>query len=136
MSRRSALNRMDHSTEEMEVQEAPESLAAMPVRRPGMFVLEANDLDLVSHEKTAHRIPSSREVFTGMVRFVRSLLGLRDAVAVKRCKGTTRAGAACRGMAMANGLCRMHGGSRYTGLDRTVRQVRDRMTKAADQFAD
>jgi hypothetical protein len=49
------------------------------------------------------------------LRWVRRLLrfvGFRTRGPVPTCRGVTRLGQPCRGPAMANGLCRMHGGSR------------------------
>ncbi len=48
-------------------------------------------------------------------RWVRRLLrlaGLRPRGPIPTCGGVTRRGQPCRGLAMANGLCRLHGGSR------------------------
>ena len=42
--------------------------------------------------------------------------GLRTGVPVQLCKGMTRVGLPCRGPAMANGYCRLHGGSRRAPL--------------------
>lgn len=41
-----------------------------------------------------------------------SASGISPGFPVPRCSGLTRAGSPCRAPAMANGLCRMHGGSR------------------------
>jgi len=40
-------------------------------------------------------------------------MGLRTGKPAAVCMGVTRQGTACRGLAMANGYCRMHGGSRH-----------------------
>jgi hypothetical protein len=42
--------------------------------------------------------------------------GLSGARAVPLCRGITRQGQPCRGPAMANGYCRVHGGSRKRGV--------------------
>jgi len=44
-------------------------------------------------------------------RFLRAI-GLLRGRPVPRCNGLTRVGVSCRAPAMANGFCRMHGGSR------------------------
>ena len=44
-------------------------------------------------------------------RFLRAI-GFRTGRRVPTCNGLTRVGESCRAPAMANGLCRMHGGSR------------------------
>jgi len=50
-----------------------------------------------------------------LVRVLHSIMrrmGLRTGAPVPLCNGVTRRGLPCRGPAMANGYCRMHGGSR------------------------
>ena len=47
-----------------------------------------------------------------LMRRVKRWLGLRAGGPVPICTGLTRKGTPCRAPAMANGYCRMHGGSR------------------------
>lgn len=56
-------------------------------------------------------LPGRPSVFARWIRRTRRFLGLRVGPA-PRCAGFTRHGLPCRGPAMANGLCRVHGGSR------------------------
>jgi hypothetical protein len=69
----------------------------------------------VSHEV----LPASRPTLTRfdrVVRKVRRWLGLSVGRTPARCSGTARNGSACRGIAMDNGLCRMHGGKRERSI--------------------
>lgn len=114
-----ALTQMHPDSHEFEMLEPPGPFPANLEGRSGPFILQAIDFDTTGHEKA-----KGLELFSGMFRYVRSLLGLRDAVPastparvavavpVARCAGTTRAGNRCKGPAMANGFCRMHGGAR------------------------
>ena len=43
---------------------------------------------------------------------VRSGVGAGSSVPIRTCGGRTPHGAPCKGLAMANGFCRLHGGSR------------------------
>lgn len=67
-------------------------------------------------------------------RWIRKLLrmaGVRPPhVPVQRCHGTTRQGQPCRGPAMANGLCRLHGGSRHVSVVEKTRDLLDRVLPA------
>lgn len=47
-----------------------------------------------------------------ILRTVRRWLGMKSGGPVPTCSGWTRHGLKCRAPAMANGVCRMHGGSR------------------------
>jgi len=47
-----------------------------------------------------------------VVRRVKRWMGMRTGAVAPRCNGFTRRGLPCRGPAMFNGYCRMHGGSR------------------------
>jgi hypothetical protein len=63
--------------------------------------------------------PASRPTLSGFDRFVRKVrrwLGLSVGRTPARCSGTARSGSPCRGLAMDNGLCRMHGGKRAHSL--------------------
>lgn len=63
-------------------------------------------------------------------RWVRRLLrlaGLRPRGPLPTCSGVTRRGQPCRGMAMANGLCRLHGGSRNGLLVQDTRTLLGRL---------
>lgn len=58
-------------------------------------------------------LPKAPLSFTArVVRRLKRWLGMRTGVVVPRCNGLTRRGLACRGPAMINGYCRLHGGSR------------------------
>jgi len=48
-----------------------------------------------------------------VMRGIMRRMGLRTGKPAAVCMGVTRQGTACRGLAMANGYCRMHGGSRH-----------------------
>jgi len=50
--------------------------------------------------------------FGRLTRRVRRMLGMRIGGPVPICSGSTRRGVPCRAPAMANGFCRMHGGSK------------------------
>jgi len=66
-------------------------------------------------------------------RWVRRLLriaGIRTTGPVPTCGGVTRLGQPCRGMAMANGLCRMHGGSRSSSVAAKTRSALKRILPA------
>jgi len=67
------------------------------------------------------------------VRWLRKLLrlvGVKASAPVPRCQGTTRMGQACRGPAMANGFCRLHGGSRQGVVAEKARGLLDRVLAA------
>jgi hypothetical protein len=53
---------------------------------------------------------------------------LRTTTMVPRCSATTRRGQLCRGPAMANGYCRMHGGARVRPLAERILSVRETLT--------
>lgn len=53
-----------------------------------------------------------RSLFMRLKRRVTVWLGIRAGGPVPTCNAFTRRGLPCRGPAMANGYCRMHGGSR------------------------
>jgi hypothetical protein len=66
-------------------------------------------------------------------RWLRKLLrvaGVRTKIAVQRCQGTTRMGQPCRGPAMANGYCRLHGGSRRGVVAQKTRDLIERVLPA------
>lgn len=63
-------------------------------------------------------------------RWVRRLLrlaGLRPRGPLPTCGGVTRRGQPCRGLAMANGLCRLHGGSRSGVIEQESRTLLARL---------
>lgn len=64
------------------------------------------------------------------VRKVLRVAGLRPKVSVQRCHGTTRMGQPCRGPAMANGYCRLHGGSRHGTVIQKTRETIERFLPA------
>jgi hypothetical protein len=66
-----------------------------------------------------------------VVRRVRRWMGLRVSGPVPRCTGMTRRGLPCRAPAMANGLCRMHGGAPRRPLHQ--RFSRPRFSEAVEQ---
>ena len=66
-------------------------------------------------------------------RWVKRLLrdaGLRSNVPVRKCQGLTRMGQPCRGPAMANGFCRLHGGSRQGVVTEKTREMIGRVMPA------
>lgn len=67
-------------------------------------------------------------------RWVRRLLRLAGVrpphVPVQKCQGMTRQGQPCRGPAMANGYCRLHGGSRQLSVVAKTRDMLDRVLPA------
>jgi hypothetical protein len=66
-------------------------------------------------------------------RWVKRLLqiaGVRPNLPVQKCQGLTRMGQACRGPAMANGFCRLHGGSRHGAAVEKTRELIGRVTHA------
>jgi hypothetical protein len=66
-------------------------------------------------------------------RWVRRLLrfaGVRLGWPVPTCQGVTRLGRPCRGPSMANGFCRLHGGSRSGLLAQRTRSLLDRISHA------
>jgi hypothetical protein len=143
MSRvRDALKRADHMSRELAVRERP---AQAPIPTSERAPLDPARVDLRSETdfeepEAEQAIPRVRPSFLSrMIRRVRYRLGLRSGTPVPRCKGFTRVGLACRGPAMANGFCRMHGGSRYGKLGHAMQHLRDRMrgpAERADQFGD
>jgi hypothetical protein len=116
-----ALNQVHHDSHEFEMLEPPGPFPTNFEGRSGPFILQAVDFDTTGQERA-----KSLELFSGMLRYVRSLLGLGKAVPapargitpVARCAGTTRKGNRCKGPAMANGFCRMHGGARHPNPER------------------
>jgi Family of unknown function (DUF5763) len=66
-------------------------------------------------------------------RWVRKLLhlaGLHPNLPVQKCRGLTRMGQPCRGPAMANGFCRLHGGSRHSAVVEKTRELIERVMPA------
>ena len=66
-------------------------------------------------------------------RWVRRLLrlaGVRLGWPVPTCQGITRLGRPCRGPSMANGFCRLHGGSRSGIVAQRTRSLLDRISHA------
>jgi len=57
---------------------------------------------------------------------------LRTTTMVPRCSATTRRGLLCRGPAMANGYCRMHGGARSRPLTQRILSAHETLTAKAD----
>jgi hypothetical protein len=57
---------------------------------------------------------------------------LRTTTMVPRCSATTRRGLLCRGPAMANGYCRMHGGARNRSLTERILGAHGALTAKAD----
>jgi hypothetical protein len=71
-------------------------------------------------------------------RFLRRF-GIQKNAPVPRCTRLTQAGQPCRAPAMANGYCRMHGGSRHDRVAEAVFGLRDRVTgntELSDSFGD
>jgi len=67
-------------------------------------------------------------------RWMRRLLrlaGLRPRGPLPTCAGVTRRGQPCRGMAMANGFCRLHGGSRNDFIAQETRTLLGRLFSRA-----
>ena len=72
-------------------------------------------------------------------RWVRRLLrslGLRKQGPVPTCLGITRLGQPCRGPAMANGFCRLHGGSRIGIIAAKTQSALGRIFQRAHSAAD
>lgn len=66
-------------------------------------------------------------------RWVKRLLriaGLRSNLPIQKCQGLTRMGQPCRGPAMANGFCRLHGGSRHGVVMGKTREMLGRVMPA------
>lgn len=66
-------------------------------------------------------------------RWVRKLLrlaGVQTSIPIRRCEGVTRMGQPCRGPAMANGYCRLHGGSRQGTVAAKARGLMERVMPA------
>ena len=57
---------------------------------------------------------------------------LRTTTMVPRCSATTRRGTLCRGPAMANGYCRMHGGARDRPFTHRILGAHETLTAKAD----
>jgi hypothetical protein len=76
--------------------------------------------DASDTESVERRRPSS---FGRFVRRIKRALGMRTGMPAPQCAGFTKAGVSCKAPAMANGLCRQHGGSREA-------TVRERLTLA------
>lgn len=66
------------------------------------------------------------------VRKMLRLAGIRTSGPVPKCQGTTRSGLPCRGPAMANGFCRLHGGSRRRPAAEKVHSLLDRVIAARE----
>lgn len=67
------------------------------------------------------------------LRWIRKLLriaGVNTTRPVPRCQGLTRSGQSCRGPAMANGYCRLHGGSRRSATSEKARELMERVWPA------
>lgn len=74
----------------------------------------------------------ARSFFRGLLRYrlIKRLMrrfGLSPNLPVPRCQGITRLDQPCRGPAMANGFCRMHGGARHTTVVEKTRELVDRV---------
>jgi len=66
-------------------------------------------------------------------RWVKRLLriaGVRPNLPIQKCQGLTRMGQPCRGPAMANGFCRLHGGSRHSAAMEKTRELIERIMPA------
>lgn len=77
-----------------------------------------------------------------LIRVFRRMLrrfGLGKSTPVPRCTGLTRTGQPCRAPAMANGYCRMHGGSRHGKVVQMIHGLRGRVSdpeERAESFGD
>jgi len=80
--------------------------------------------------------PVRRSFWPRIFRRMLWRFGFRRSKPIPRCTGTTRTGQACRAPAMANGFCRMHGGSRHGRVVQTVIDLRTRVTAAPAQVSD
>ncbi len=79
--------------------------------------------------------PAARPKYYRLLRnrWVRKLLrlaGIQTSVPIRRCEGVTRMGQPCRGPAMANGYCRLHGGSRQGTVAAKARGLMERVMPA------
>jgi hypothetical protein len=98
---------------------APEEFSPAP-EESNATLRPANSRGLASH-------PLLRK------RWVRRMLrfaGVRMGGPVPTCRGLTRLGLPCRGPAMANGFCRLHGGSRSGIVAETTRSLLERISPA------
>jgi hypothetical protein len=112
-------------------QEQPNQAPVQPLPRV-VLDFAAQTPALVSDPEVS--VPSAAERFVGLVR---EWLGLRRKGApVPRCSGSTRKGLPCRAPAMANGYCRMHGGSRRGRLRRVMQAFQERMGDAVNGISE
>ncbi len=78
--------------------------------------------EFVAPAPAAPEVARSKPRFIPLLRhrWVRKLLRLAGVrpphVPLQKCQGMTRVGQPCRGPAMANGFCRLHGGSRHISV--------------------
>jgi hypothetical protein len=104
-------------------------------RAEALPVLKDEEEPAESPKDVAPLAPSKHPLLGRMLRrrWVRRLLrvaGIRTTGPVATCSGVTRHGQPCRGLAMANGLCRMHGGSRSGRVAERTRSALKRMIAA------
>jgi hypothetical protein len=77
-----------------------------------------------SGDEPEERVADTSSTLERVVRQLMRWLGMRPTgTPVPRCAGLTRKGAPCRAPAMANGYCRMHGGSRQGKLRRAAQAL-------------
>jgi hypothetical protein len=88
-------------------------LGPSPQMPPEPVIDTSTDEELEEITRVPASLPKAPLSLTArLVRRVKRLLRIRTGAVVPRCNGFTRTGLACRGPAMLNGYCRMHGGSR------------------------
>lgn len=111
------MSRVREALKLMEVQHQPVAVAATPRVRLELIQPPRLEPQAVEPVEDGPEIPgaakSKPSAFSRYVRQIRRWLGIRrpgDPVPI--CTGLTRQGRPCRAPAMANGYCRMHGGSR------------------------
>ena len=84
--------------------------------------VQASKVEITSETEAQKEIPAAapatatRTVYERLLRRVRAWIGMHKSGPVPKCSGVTRRGLPCRAPAMANGLCRMHGGARPGAL--------------------
>jgi hypothetical protein len=80
------------------------------------------------------RYRATRPLLTRVLHNLMRRLGFRTGAPVPLCSGVTVRGLPCRGLAMANGYCRMHGGSRRPWVKAAINGEADLALSADSRF--
>jgi hypothetical protein len=103
--------------------DAPEEAA--PEKLSSEDLSKGAALPAISRDWTTHAL-----LLKHWVQRMTRLARLRMQGKVRTCRGVTRQGLPCRGASMANGFCRLHGGSRSGMMAERARSLLQRISHA------